>query len=76
MSKTILDMVRESADYQRALDMAPEADRARIEANASQLANVMQNLAEQLRKVANDPEARERMRDALKEQMSGVNRGA
>ncbi len=74
MSKSILDMVKESSDYQRALDMAPEADRARIEANASRLAGVMQNLAEQLRKVAEDPEAREKMRDALKGQMTGANR--
>ncbi|MBT7912626.1 hypothetical protein HN588_01815 [Candidatus Bathyarchaeota archaeon] len=76
MSKTILDMVKESPDYQRALDMAPKADRARIEANADQLASVMQNLAEQLRKVAEDPEAREKMRDALKGKLTGASRGS
>lgn len=75
MSKSIIEMVHENPDYQRALSLAPDADRARIEERTNHLIGVMQSLADKLKQVAEDPDAREKLREALKGEMFGVKHG-
>jgi len=64
---TIREQVANNPLFQKALEAAPEEERARIEAYNEQFLDVFEALAGNIQNVVNDPALREQLRKELRQ---------